>query len=111
MIAMGAGALALVACAILPSTFYRRFAYPLLAISFVILVLVLVPGIGVSRGGARRWRMFPSFAFQPSELVRLALLLSLAHWMAKQEQLSWTLSVRRLPRRIGRTRVSGMRLR
>jgi len=57
LIAMGAGLIALVVCSIVPSTLYRRFAYPLLAVSFLILIAVLVPGIGVSRGGARRWIM------------------------------------------------------
>jgi cell division protein FtsW len=34
LIAMGAGMIALIACSIVPSTLYRRFAYPLLAVSF-----------------------------------------------------------------------------
>ena len=67
LIAMGAGLIALIACSIVPSTLYRRFAYPLLALSFIVLALVLIPGIGVSRGGARRWLMLPGFAFQPSQ--------------------------------------------
>jgi cell division protein FtsW len=110
MVAMGAGALALVACAILPSTLYRRFAYPLLAIRFVILVLVLVPGIGVSRGGARRWIMFPGFAFQPSELAKLALVFYLAHSMAKKEQMIRTFSVGVLPHLIVSGAFAGMLL-
>ncbi len=71
LIAMGAGLIALIACSIVPSTLYRRFAYPLLALSFIVLALVLIPGIGVSRGGARRWLMLPGFAFQPSEFALL----------------------------------------
>ena len=97
MIAMGAGAVALVACTMIPSALYRRFAYPLLALSFIILVLVLVPGVGVNRGGARRWIMFPGFAFQPSELAKLALVFYLAHSMAKKEQMIRSFSVGVLP--------------
>jgi len=82
LIAMGAGVSALIACSMVPSTLYRRFAYPLLAISFVILIAVLIPGIGVSRGGARRWILFAGFAFQPSELAKLAIVMYLAHSMA-----------------------------
>src|ERR671925_2339388 len=49
--AMGAGLVALTACCLLPSSLYRRLAYPLLGLTFVILVLVLIPGIGIARGG------------------------------------------------------------
>jgi cell division protein FtsW len=97
LIAMAAGMIALVGCSMVPSTLYRRFAYPLLAVSFVILVMVLIPGIGVSRGGARRWIMFPGFAFQPSELAKLSLVFYLAHSMAKKEELIRTFSVGVLP--------------
>ena len=97
LIAMGAGMVALIACSIVPSTLYRRFAYPLLAVSFGVLVLVLIPGIGVSRGGARRWLMLPGFVFQPSELAKLALVFYLAHSMAKKEQLIRTFSIGVLP--------------
>ncbi|MGH7816043.1 MAG: putative lipid II flippase FtsW [Candidatus Binatia bacterium] len=97
MIAMGVGALLLIVCSLLPSAFYRRFAYPLLGLTFIVLVLVLIPGIGASRGGARRWIMFAGFAFQPSELAKLAIIFYLAHSMAKKEQMIRTFSVGVLP--------------
>jgi cell division protein FtsW len=97
LVAMGAGAAALVACSMVPSALYRRFAYPLLAVSFIFLIFVLVPGIGVNRGGARRWIMLAGFAFQPSELAKLAMVFYLAHSMAKKEQMIRTFSVGVLP--------------
>jgi cell division protein FtsW len=97
LVAMAAGMIALVTCAIVPSTLYRRFAYPLLAVSFIILIMVLVPSIGVSRGGARRWIPFPGFVFQPSELAKLSVVFYLAHSMAKKEELIRTFSVGVLP--------------
>jgi cell division protein FtsW len=97
LLAMGAGAAALVACSMVPSALYRRCAYPLLAVSFIFLTLVLVPGIGVNRGGARRWIMLAGFAFQPSELAKLAMVFYLAHSMAKKEQMIRTFSVGVLP--------------
>jgi cell division protein FtsW len=97
LIAMGGGIIALVACSLVPSHLYRRFAYPLLAVTFIILLLVLVPGIGVSRGGARRWIMLPGFAFQPSELAKLAIVFYLAHSMAKKEAMIRTFSIGVLP--------------
>lgn len=97
LLAMGAGAVALIACSMVPSALYRRFAYPLLAVTFIFLILVLVPGIGVNRGGARRWIMLAGFAFQPSELAKLAMVFYLAHSMAKKEQMIRTFSVGVLP--------------
>ena len=110
MIAMGAGAVALIACAMIPSALYRKFAYPLLALSFIILALVLVPGVGVNRGGARRWIMFPGFAFQPSELAKLALVFYLAHSMAKKEQMIRRFCVGVLPHLIVFGLFAGMLL-
>jgi cell division protein FtsW len=110
LIAMGAGAIALIACSMVPSALYRRFAYPILALSFVVLLLVLIPGIGVSRGGARRWSMFPGFAFQPSELAKLALVFYLARSMAKKEEMIRTFSVGILPHLIVSGIFAGMLL-
>lgn len=97
LIAMGAGMIALIACSLAPTALYRRFSYPLLAITFIVLVMVLIPGLGVSRGGARRWIMFPGFAFQPSELAKLAVVMYLAHSMARKEERIRTFSVGVLP--------------
>ena len=97
LIAMGAGMIALIACSLAPTALYRRFSYPLLAITFIVLVMVLIPGVGVSRGGARRWIMFPGFAFQPSELAKLAVVMYLAHSMARKEERIRTFSVGVLP--------------
>ena len=110
LIAMGAGAVALIASSLLPSTLYRRFAYPILGISFVVLFLVLIPGVGVSRGGARRWILFPGFAFQPSELAKLALVFYLARSMAKKEEMIRTFSVGVLPHLIVSGIFAGMLL-
>jgi cell division protein FtsW len=107
---MGAGAIALVGCSLAPSALYRRFAYPLLAISFILLVMVLIPGIGVSRGGARRWIMFPGFAFQPSELAKLSMVVYLAHSLAKKEELIRSFSVGIVPHLIVSGAFAGLLL-
>lgn len=60
----------------------RDKALPLLLVSFILLLLVFVPGLGVKAGGARRWlRLWPT-TFQPSELVKLAMVFFMAWYMS-----------------------------
>jgi cell division protein FtsW len=60
----------------------QRVTPMLLGVAFVLLVAVKVPGIGVSVNGARRWIGAGPLQFQPSELMKLALLLYSVHLLA-----------------------------
>lgn len=60
-------------------------AAPLLALSIVLLVLVLVPGLGHAAGGARRWLKIGPIPFQPSELARIAFVLWLSRSLARRQ--------------------------
>ncbi|MGA2924962.1 MAG: putative lipid II flippase FtsW [Solirubrobacteraceae bacterium] len=51
--------------------------------SFVLLVFVMVPGFGVRVNGARRWFAAGPIQFQPSELMKLALVLYVARYLAE----------------------------
>ncbi len=52
----------------------------------VMLVLALIPHIGLKVGGARRWLGVGPMRFQPSEFGKLALVVWLAHWLAKEKR-------------------------
>lgn len=56
----------------------RKLTYPLLIVSIVLCLAVVLPGIGVKVNGANRWLGAGSFTFQPSELVKFALVAFLA---------------------------------
>lgn len=58
----------------LPMEFYRRWAFPFLGLTIVL--LALVPLIGVKANGSRRWLGVGSLTVQPSELAKLAVILS-----------------------------------
>jgi cell division protein FtsW len=60
----------------------RRLTPLLLIGSFGLLLLVLVPGIGIEVNGARRWIGPGTLSFQPSELMKLALVLYVAQFLA-----------------------------
>ncbi len=63
-------------------SFLKKIAIPLLLFSFVLLLFVFLPGIGVQVNGARRWiRLWPS-TFQPSELVKLSMVIFLARYLS-----------------------------
>jgi cell division protein FtsW len=57
---------------------------PLLAVSFVLVLATHVPHLGVSVNGARRWIGPSQLQFQPSELMKLALVLYAATLLAKR---------------------------
>ncbi len=62
----------------------RGIAPGVVAVSFVLLVVTLIPHVGFAAGGSRRWLGLHALSFQPSELGKLALVLFLA---AKLSQL------------------------
>jgi cell division protein FtsW len=59
---------------------------PLLAVSFVLVLAVHIPHVGVSVNGARRWLGSGPLQFQPSELLKLALILYGATLLARRPQ-------------------------
>jgi cell division protein FtsW len=59
----------------------RRVAPTLLLISAVFLLAVLMPGIGKTVAGARRWLQFGPVGFQPSEFAKIALIVFIANYL------------------------------
>ena len=63
---------------------WRRPAVPFMLIALGLLVVVLVPGLGVSVRGSSRWIGTGQFRIQPSEFAKLALLLFTADLLARR---------------------------
>lgn len=61
---------------------YKKYATHAFVASFILLALVLVPGIGLVRGGARSWIGVGAFSLQPSEFMKLGQIIFLAKYMS-----------------------------
>jgi cell division protein FtsW len=66
----------------------RRLTPVLLVVAFLLLVVVLLPGIGVRVNGARRWLGAGPLQFQPSEIMKLALVLHTAAVIAARPKIA-----------------------
>lgn len=63
----------------------RNYAKLALITCFGLLVIVLIPGIGDVRGGARSWLGIGSFGIQPSEFMKLGMILFLSYLLSKED--------------------------
>ncbi len=70
----------------IPFYFWKKYASVIFLSSFILLLVVLIPGIGMVRGGAQSWIGIGSFSIQPSEFVKLGLIIYLAHYLAEQQR-------------------------
>jgi cell division protein FtsW len=66
----------------------RRYTPLLLLVAFALLVLVLIPGLGREINGARRWLGAGPLQFQPSEIMKLALVLHSASVLAARPKIA-----------------------
>ena len=64
----------------------RKYAPAVLIACFALLLIVLIPGVGVVRGGARSWLGIGSFGIQPSEFMKLAMIVFMAKHLADRQQ-------------------------
>ncbi len=97
---LAAAGMGLVAMAVAMKVGWRklaRWAYPLLLIAIVLLVAVLIPGIGSTAGGARRWIRLPGFSLQPAEVAKFAWVVYLSYSLAKKREKVASFSVGFLP--------------
>ena len=64
----------------------RRFAFPLLVFGLIIASLVFLPKLGFSHGGASRWIKVGPLFFQPSEFLKLGLIVYAAAWLSSKKR-------------------------
>jgi cell division protein FtsW len=65
---------------------WRTWAKVILIICFVLLILVLIPGIGNVRNGSRSWIGVGAFSVQPSEFMKIAMIAFLAKFLSENQK-------------------------
>lgn len=83
-----------IAIGIFLMTFFSFFSYrnlyklsfPLMTATIISLIVVLIPGVGSSVLGARRWIDLGIITFQPTELAKLSMIIYLSSWFATREK-------------------------
>jgi len=81
------GLIGFIGICFVPLRLMGLLAWP--AYLIALLSLALVPLLGDVHMGARRWLDLGLVAFQPSEMMKWALMLMLAHWFASREPNTW----------------------
>ena len=70
-----------------PISVLQKYSIPLFILTIILLAIVFLPSpIGHSANGSTRWINFVYFKFQPSELMKLSMVLFMAGFLIRQEK-------------------------
>lgn len=64
---------------------YFKYSNKILLFCFILLILVLIPGIGSVRNGSRSWFGIGSFGIQPSEAAKLGLIMFVSKYLCNNQ--------------------------
>lgn len=78
------GIVAFIVMSRVPYMLWQKYSKPIVIASFVILTLVLVPGLGLEAFGSRRWLGIGTWRFQPSEFAKFALIVFCADFLTRR---------------------------
>jgi len=66
-------------------TNFKRWAIPIFGVAVFLLIVVLIPGVGITIKGSTRWLGVGSLTFQPSEVAKLAMVIFMAKFLSGQQ--------------------------
>lgn len=87
LFALGIGTILLRIAIKFPYENYKKLTPILMILTLVFMLIVLIPGIGKQAGGARRWIRLFGFGFQPSEVLKLTLIIWVAGFLNRKKEL------------------------
>ncbi len=79
------GIVGLIICRFLPIAFIKRASPFVFGWVLILTMLTLVPSLGATLNGSKRWLIFFGVGFQPSEALKMALILYIAYLLAKKQ--------------------------
>lgn len=65
---------------------WRQYAFYIFVATVLLTLLVFVPGIGQSYGGAARWIEIGGFSFQPAEFLKFGFVIYMATWLSGMQE-------------------------
>lgn len=82
VLGVGVGILALIATTTIDYHRWRRWAPYLFATALALTAAVFIPHVGAEHGGGRRWIYIAQFSLQPSEILKLAVIIMAATYFS-----------------------------
>ncbi|WP_029191101.1 stage V sporulation protein E [Ornithinibacillus scapharcae] len=82
----GVGVAGMIFFMYIPYSNWAKYAKVILLICFALLLLVLIPGVGLTRGGAQSWIGVGAFSIQPSEFMKLGLIIFLSVFLSTNQK-------------------------
>ncbi|MEN9622097.1 MAG: stage sporulation protein cell division protein FtsW [Candidatus Parcubacteria bacterium] len=76
------GLIALYAFSRIEYTYWKRISFWLFAFALVLNLIIFIPGVGLTHGGATRWLLIGSFSLQVSEVLKIASVIYFAAWLS-----------------------------
>lgn len=89
--AAGVGLILMFVLSRIPYGFYRKLAFPIFLFEIGLVALTYHGKFGHGAGGARRWLVLGPVIIQPSEIAKIAVVILLAHLIAKYEEQKFSL--------------------
>lgn len=82
-----------------PLHIFKKFAFPLFIINLLLLAVVFLPVVGTKFWGAKRWISIGNNTFQPSEFLKITVVLYLSAWLSNRlselSKKNWKSSIKR----------------
>jgi len=65
---------------------WKKYSKHIIIACFILLVLVLIPGVGMVRNGSQSWIGLGAFSIQPSEFMKLGMIIFLAKFLSEKQK-------------------------
>ncbi|BCS94463.1 putative lipid II flippase FtsW [Desulfoluna limicola] len=91
------GTILMVAASRFPYRFWKKLALPIMGITLFFVILTIIPGVGHKIKGATRWIRIGGFSLQPTEFLKIALVILMAASLSKKGERVREFSIGVLP--------------